>query len=393
LTNKSPIEEKSMPSANVDSAPSPLSVSEIEEAFKRLAPQLEAESLASETARRPTEALADLMRQARIPMSKVPAVMGGCELPPAQQIDFFSQISYLNPTAGWLAFNQSGVLGLLCANLPEEGVERLFSYDACPLLAAVSAPTGKSVKVEGGYRVTGRWSYASGVTCADAVFLATICTDPPAPVGVVIPTSEIELHDDWHVAALQGTGSVDVIVENVFVPDSLACSPFIQLRGGPQYTRLGYRVYVGGENFGFTLGVAQRMVDEIKWLSLTKRRALDPTPVSDRGAFQQELGRTDATLRATRAYLMDELDLALAQSGDGPLEPHALARAEAAVGWATETAIQACTRLFPYAGAGALHLSNPIQRSYRDLIGSGQHLVATNETLDAWGRTLLEQAQ
>ena len=328
-------------------------------------------------------------------MSKVPAVMGGCELTPAQQIDFFARISYLNPTAGWLAFNQSGVLGLACANLPEEGVEQLFSYDTCPLLAAVSAPTGRSKKVEGGYRVTGRWSYASGVTCADAVFLATLCSDPPGPVGVVIPTNEIELHDDWNVAALQGTGSVDVIVENVFVPDALTCSPFVQLRGGPQYTRLGYRVYVGGENFGFTLGVARRMVDEITRLSLSKKRALDPTPVSDRGAFQQELGRTDASLRAARAYLMDELDLAfdLAQKGDGPLAPHALARAEAAVSWATETAIQACTRLFPYAGAGALHLSNPIQRTYRDLIGSGQHLVATNETLDAWGRSLIEQTR
>jgi alkylation response protein AidB-like acyl-CoA dehydrogenase len=322
-------------------------------------------------------------------------VLGGCELTPAQQVDFFARISYINPTAGWLAFNQSGVLGLICASLPEEGLEKLFFFNPCPLIAAVSAPTGKSERVEGGYRVSGRWAYASGVTCADAVFLLTICSDPPAPVGVLIPTGEIEIHDDWNVAALQGTGSVDVIVEDVFVPDMLTCTPFTQVRGGPQYSRLGYQAYVGGENFGFTLGVAQRMVDEIAKLSLTKKRPLAPSPVSDRGAFQQELGRTDASLRAARAYLMDELDLAyhLAEKADGPLPAPALARAGAAVSWSTETAIQACTRLFPYAGAGALHLSNPIQRSYRDLIGSGQHLVATNEALDAWGLALLEHAQ
>jgi hypothetical protein len=49
-------------------------------------------------------------------------------------------------------------------------------------------------------------------------------------------------------------------------------------------------------------------------------------------------------------------------------------------------------RLFPYAGAGALHLSSPIQRTLRDVIGSGQHVIATNETLDAWGKALMEQA-
>ncbi|MAI78367.1 MAG: hypothetical protein CL917_05475 [Deltaproteobacteria bacterium] len=371
------------------------SVNQIYDALDQLAPQFEAEARASEIARRPTQALGELMRKARIPMSKVPTVVGGCEISPSEQIDFFARISYLNPTAGWIAFNQSGVLGLLCANLPEEGVEKLFSLNACPLVSAVSAPTGRSEKVEGGYRVSGKWAYASGIACADAVFLSTICPDPAGAVGVLIPTDQVELHDDWNVAALQGTGSVDVLVDDVFVPEAFSCSPFVQLRGGPQYTQLGYRIYVGGENFGFTLGVARRMVEEITRLSLTKKRVLDPTPVSDRGAFQQELGRTDSALRAARAYLKDELDRAfdLVQKNKGPLSPHALARAEAAVSWATETSIQACTRLFPYAGAGALNLSSPIQRSYRDLIGSGQHLVATNETLDTWGKSLLEQAQ
>ena len=78
--------------------------------------------------------------------------------------------------------------------------------------------------------------------------------------------------------------------------------PFEQLRGGAQYGKLGYRGYVGGENVGFSLGVAQRMVEEVTQLALTKKRILDPHPVGDRGAFQMELGRTDAVLRAARAF-------------------------------------------------------------------------------------------
>jgi len=370
-----------------------MSISEIYASLDALSEEFEADARESEIGRQPTQKLAGLMRQARIPLSKFPRVLGGCEISPREQVDFFARIAYRNPTAAWLGFNQSGVLGVVGAILSEEGLETIFDTDPCPLLAAVSAPTGRSRKVDGGYRVSGRWSYASGVTCADYIFVATIGEDPPAPLGVVIPTEALELHDDWHVAALQGTGSIDVVVDDVFVPEPMAASPFVQQRGGAQYLRLGYRGYVAGENFGFTLGVAQRLVDEIGQLAKTKRRVLDPHTVGERGAFQQELGRTDTVLRAGRAYLMDELDQAMqvAEETGEPLPPQQQARLEAAVSWATESAVQAGTRLFAYAGAGALHLSSPIQRTFRDLVGSGQHLVATNEAIDVWGRSLLEQ--
>jgi len=371
-----------------------MSAEQIHEAISKLAPEFEAEARKCEVERRPTEALAQLMRQTQIPMSKVPKVLGGCEISPAEQVDFFARLAYLNPTAAWIGFNYSGVAGMIGACLPEAGVEQLFGAGRSPLIAAVSAPTGKSERVEGGYTVSGAWRYASGVTCADYVFLMTICNEPLGPLGVVIPVEQVELIDDWHMAALQGTGSVDVKAEGVFVPDAMTGSPLIQVRGGSQYTRMGYRGYVGGENFGFTLGVAQRLVEETAKLAKTKKRVLDPHTVGDRGAFQQELARADVAMRSSRIYLMDELDRAeaICDESQEPLSPHDNARVEAAVGYATETTIQACTRLFPYAGAGALHLDHPIQRGLRDVIGSGQHLVATNETLDLWGKALLEAA-
>jgi len=378
----------------VQSPEEAMSIDEIYGALDTLSADFEAEARKCETERRPTEALANLMRQARTPLAKFPRVLGGCEIHPAEQVDFFSRIAYLNPTAGWLAFNQCGVLGLIGATFTEEGLEEIFAKTPCPLVAAVSAPTGRSQKVDGGYKVSGRWAYASGATCADYVLLVTICEDPPAPVAVLIPRDEIKIHDDWNVAALQGTGSVDVEVQDKFVPETMTSVPLFQKRGGAQYLKLGYRGYVGGENFGFTLGVAQRLLDEIACLAKTKKRVLDPNTVGERGAFQQALGRADATLRASRAYLQDEYrrSMAIAEQSDQPLPPGEVARLEAAVSWCTESAIQAGMNLFSFAGAGALHLSSPIQRTFRDLVGSGQHIVATNETLDTWGRALLEQA-
>ena len=363
---------------------------ELAEALEKVAPDLEALAREAEIQRRPSEELAALLKQARLTMAKVPRELGGYEISPSAQVDYFARIAYLNPTAGWLAFNQNGAAGLAGAVLPEAGVQRVFAEDS-PLFAAVSAPTGKSVAVDGGFRVSGRWAYASGVHVAQWVVLMTICENPPGPRVVVIPRASVELHDDWHVAALQGTGSVDVRVDDVFVPAEMTASVFDQQRGGVQYLKLGLRGYVGGENVGFSLGVAQRMVDEITRLAPNKKRVLAPNPVSDRGAFQAELGRTDATLRAARAYAMSEFERAIeiAERGDGPLGVHDQTRLGAAVGFATESICQAAVRLFPYAGAGALSLANPIQRCLRDLLGSGQHVVATNETLDHWGQALL----
>ncbi len=361
------------------------------ESLERIAPALEALSREAEVNRRPPEALATLLKKARAPMAKVPRSVGGYEIPPSEHVDYFARIAYLNPTAGWLSFNQNGSAGLAAATLPEAGLEKIFAEDS-PLFAAVSAPTGRTTAVKGGYTLSGRWSYASGVHVAEWVMLMTICDQPAGPRFVVVPRDAVELHDDWHVAALQGTGSVDVLVDDLFVPEEMTSTPFVQLRGGAQYLKIGYRGYVGGENVGFSLGVAQRMVDEISRIAPSKKRVLDPHAVGDRGAFQLELGRTDATLRAARAYVMTELDRAveIAERTDAVLDEAEMSRVGASIGFATESIVQAAQRLFPYAGAGALHLENPVQRTFRDLVGSGQHIVATNETLEHWGRVLMQ---
>ena len=367
-------------------------IKELYAALEKIAPELEATAREAEELRSAPKALAEALRRARVPMSKVPRELGGYELLPAEQVGFFASIAYVNPTAGWIAFNQSGAAGVIGASLCEAGLEQVFADDS-PLVAAVSAPTGRSTRADGGYRVTGSWSYASGASVSDWTLLMTIRTDPPAPLGVVVPTSALDIHDDWHVAALQGSGSVDVSLEEHFVPESLTLNPLLQLRGGKQYSSLGFKCYVAGENIGFSLGVATRLVDEIAKLARGKRRMLDANTVGDRGAFQLELGRSDLALRSARALMESDLERAmeLAESCDGPIPDRDRVRVEGALAQATESVVQAAVRLFPYAGASALHLSNPIQRALRDLIGSGQHYVTSNQQVEDWGKLLIER--
>jgi len=372
----------------------PMTVDEIYAVIDARADAFEAEALPCEQARRPTEALEALMREARIPMAKVPKAVGGCELSPMDQVDFFAKLAYVNPTASWIGFNYAGVAGLLGAVLSDEGVQALWGDGGCPLIAAVSKPGGPAKKVDGGWEISGHWQYASGVTCADYVFLFCFSDQPEGLRGALVPTDQVELVDDWHVAALKGTGSVDVKTEGLFVPDHLTATPFGQLRGGSMYTRLGLRGYIAGENVGFTLGVARRCIDEIAKLCRDKKRVLDPTTIGERGAFQHVLGRADMMLRAAHALAQSELEAAMtiANETQETIPPHAISRVDASVAKATDLAIQACHLVFPFAGAGALHESSPIQRAYRDAIGSGQHIIATNETLDLRGRAILENA-
>ena len=130
---------RAMPAPRPRFPAAPISIEAIYEDLETLAPKFEALAREAETERQPPDALAALIRKARIPMAKVPEVLGGCELSPGAQVDFFARIAYLNPTAGWLAFNQSGVLGLIGANMSEEGLDQVFAGDQCPLAAAVSA--------------------------------------------------------------------------------------------------------------------------------------------------------------------------------------------------------------------------------------------------------------
>ena len=368
--------------------PAPAEIEALYETLEAVAPDLEATAREAELQRSAPDRLAAALRAAKVPLSKAPREVGGFEISPAQQVDYFARLTYLNPTAGWIAFNQAGALAIIASKIAEAGLEKLFA-SGTPLVAAVSSPTGRSARDGNGFRATGRWQYASGVACSDYAVLITICEDPPAPLGVIVPVSELTFHDDWHVAALQGSGSIDVSLDDAFVPAEMTLDPLgPHQRGGPMFT-LGYKVFVAGENFGFSLGVAQRFLHEITEQLRHKRRVIDPGTVGARSAFQIEVARTDFVLRSTRALMLEELETAMEFVTRDGLQPEEnRLRVEGALSWATESVVQACVRLFPFAGAGALHLDNPLQRALRDLIGSGQHYVATNQQIEDWGKWL-----
>lgn len=335
-------------------------------------------------------ALVDVMRELRVPLVKVPSEIGGDELPMASQLRYFEALSYSNPTAGWTGFNHAGAAGICGAKLSDAGIEAVFGSDAVPFLGAVSAPSGTFSFVDGGIQLSGHYRYASGAAHAQWFFLAGV--ESPGDLSVrlaAVSADDVSLSDNWDVMALKGTGSVDVTLNEVFVPDHLLADPFASpLRGGPMY-KLGYQAYVAGENLGFSMGVCQRLVDEIARYASTKSRGSDGR-LADRGAFQYELGKTQLEVEAARAFGLGELAAADDQCAtNNGLSSSEEQKIVAMLAFSTESSVNAVSRLYHFAGAEAIFNSSVLQRCFRDAHGSAMHHVASNVAYDKYGQELL----
>lgn len=372
---------------------SPRELSKILEAIDAVASRLDAEAGESERLGTASPELVKVMRELRVPMIKAPVEVGGDHLHLADQFEFFSRLSYWNPTAAWTGFNHAGAAGIAGAKLDDRGVETIFAADASPFMAAVSAPSGTFEPTGGGVVLTGRWKYASGVPHSEWILLTALsATLPVEPRIAIVHSSQVAVTGDWKVMALQGTGSIDVVAEAVVVPDHLSFAPNAPIRRGSSMFALGYQGYVAPENLGFTAGVCQRFVDELVRYSQAKARGFDGR-LADRGAFRYEIGRAQLQMDAMRGYVREEFRAVDESIRAGKVPGHAVnQRLAGVIAFATETAVSAVTHLFNFAGAGALFTSNVLQRCFRDAVGSQQHLMASNVAYDRKGEEMLAAA-
>lgn len=237
------------------------------------------------------ESLVDILRALRVPLVKAPVEAGGDGLTLAEQMRYFAALSYHDSTAGWVGFNHAGAASAAAARLPDAGFEEVFGADPCPFFAAVATPGGRFRRTPHGAVVSGVWKFASGCLHADwALVVAVGDADSPGVRSVVMPMRDLRREGEWNVMALKGTGSIDLVCEDVSVPDRRLLDPTAgPLRGGPQFS-LPYMVYVAGGNLGFTLGVAERFLDEATAYARTKSRGFGGT-LGTRGAFRHETGQ------------------------------------------------------------------------------------------------------
>jgi indole-3-acetate monooxygenase len=320
---------------------------------------------------------------------KTPAELGGTPLDPLEFCDVIEELAYADASVAWAAMIGAGCCGLAGGWLP--AADRIFARGAAlPVVAGQLSPRGTGTPVAGGYAVSGRWGFSSGITHAEWLIGAFKVPDSRIIVFAV-PKSQAEVIDNWHVAGLQGTGSLDWRVESVFVPSDMtyelgAAAP----RGGPLF-RLGMPAFVSNEVPPWCAGVARRALDDMTSIACNTARFPGGPTVSERAVFHKELGRAEVRLKAARLAHRDAMARAWesAVSGPAPSEEEQIAVTSASV-FTAETCAEVASDLFRYGGGRVLSLASPMQRHLRNLLAARQHLALSEESYETAGRLRIE---
>lgn len=328
---------------------------------------------------------------------KTPAELGGTPLDPLEFSDVIEELAYADASVAWAAMIGSGCCGLAGGWLP--AADRIFAPGGpLPVVAGQLSPRGTGTPASGGYVVSGRWGFSSGITHAEwliGAFKPVCDAGAPDPRIMVftVPKSRAEVIDNWHVAGLQGTGSLDWRLESVFVPSEMTYElGSAAVRGGPLF-RLGMPAFVSNEVPPWCAGVARRALDDMTSIASRTARFPGGPAVSERAVFHKELGRAEVRLRAARLAHRDAMARAWESAVSGPAPPEAeqIAVTSASV-YEVETCFDVVSDLFRYGGGRVLSLAGPMQRHLRNLLAARQHLALSEESYETAGRFRLDAA-
>lgn len=334
------------------------------------------------------------LHEAGLFLLKSPRAAGGIEADPILQIEVIERIASIDTSAGWTAMIGSGSLAIVSAWLPDAGLGEILVDGRLPRVAGGVMPNGVATKLADGYRLSGRWQFGSGSAHAQW-FLGNgfvQSSERRLPLLFVFPRSDARVHEDsWNVRALRGTGSYDVSVTDIFVPEHRTADIFGPALRGGAFFKIAVPGFVALDHGAFALGAARRTLAEVAQLAKSKSRGyLNPTGVAARGTFQSELGRCDIALRAARSQLIDANAAAWRQVNDeGACDAGTQTALRCAAVYATEVATEVARCMFRHAGARSLFAGNVVERCQRDLTAAAQHLMVSDAAYERRGQVLL----
>ena len=291
----------------------------------------------------------------------------------------------------------AGTLSGMAAFLSDEAIDEIFVGGKAPLAAGVAAPSGEATPVEGGYRVSGRWAFASGIRHSQWVAFGAMVpaanSDSPQQIRVAVPTSQVQIHDNWHVVGLQGTGSCEFSLSDVFVPQRFTWggAEAQPLRGGPNFL-LGRPGMQTTGHSGFALGVGRRALDAVTELAQSKKRGYRGSEalVADRGWFQRFLGESDLRLRAAKALSLETIEEAWESVCQGITPPPPLQiRLRASGTYSTEESAGVVSQAFRFGGGTAMYSSHVLQKCLRDINAAAQHQMVSDRAYENHGQFIL----
>ncbi len=351
-----------------------------------------------ETARSLPRDLAESLRSTGVFALSVPRAIGGAEAHALEIMRTIEAAAAADGSTGWCVM--VGVANNVAAGyMPEEGARAVYADPTAPV-AGIAAPGGRAIPVDGGVRVSGRWSFASGITHSDWVWAGALVLENGQPrmtemgpdiLHVYIPSKDIQIHDTWHVSGLCGTGSHDFSVEDVFIPEERTFR-LLDPRGHrpePLYQMPPLHLFVF-QLVCVSLGIARAALDELTELAQTKVPTFYMSPLADRPVVQVELARAEAALRSARSFLYETVEMMWDATIEGrPISPQELALGRVACNHVVDTATRVTHTANTLAGGSAIYSTFPMQRHTRDAEAITHHFTVAPHVWEEAGRVLL----
>jgi alkylation response protein AidB-like acyl-CoA dehydrogenase len=341
----------------------------------------------SERLRTIAPAVVDEMWASGLMQSFNPVAAGGVEPSFTEMIETWIEMAWQDGSFGWIGIANLPSSFAAAAYLPDEGFAEVFTAnDNRVTLGGQFFPNGQGAAVDGGYRVTGSWSFGSGTGHSEYVCAGFFPMDDgemrwaaeglPEMLVAVIPRAYVDFKDGWHVQGLRGTGSYDYGVDDVFVPASRTFPLFSRVphRGSSPATRMGLMPVTAAGHASWALGVAKSMLDDVEELAATKFRMSDMASLASRPTFQKDLAHHVAAWRAARLLVLDAFGTAEAVvAGGDDLTPALRADMRVAAVYATDVSRQAAEWAHLAAGTTSIREGSRLERGFRDIYTGTQH--------------------
>jgi 3-hydroxy-9,10-secoandrosta-1,3,5(10)-triene-9,17-dione monooxygenase len=385
-----------------DTAPSKApAIEDLLDRAKALRPMLMERAAATEAERRVSDEVTRALVEAGLYRLGQPGRFGGYEYGPSDLLKLGFEIGRGCGSTGWCAMI-ANVNAWLASYWPLEAQQEIWGDNPDHLVTGTFVPTGRCEAADGGFRVWGRWPFASNCDNSDWLFVSALLPEvegqPPSVGWFMVPRSDLGIdQDSWHVAGMQGTGSKTLFADDpIFVPAHRVIR-FADVERGTTPGRGIAGNVMAGFNFATMgavtlvaplLGTAQAALD---WYAEAMRVKVKASlkPGAPMGVAQSP----QAQARAGEAQVRIDAAMTLLLADLVPLEARVRAGEDLAVadririrrdiGFAARAAADAVNLLFEGAGAAAGGLDAPIQRYWRDVNAAARHASLDTQAIYA----------
>jgi len=347
---------------------------------------------ASETQRHLKSEVANAFAREGLFRIAAPIDFFGSEQDPVTQIETIETIASVDGSAAWNLMIGIETFGLIAPGFTHC---RELIEDQSVIMCSSTASAGRAEKVDGGYRVTGRWGFCSGCHNSD-LFGATVFIyengerEESGHQYLVVPKAQFEILDTWHTSGLCGSGSHDVLLEDVFVPEERLVAPLGKVQHQSALLRMPFRSRLCYNKVAIAFGLARSALDSFVELAEGKVPRFTSKSLKNRGWAQRAIAESEVRVRSARALVIELVESLWEKARlDQPVSDKEAAIFQLACSDAVRGCIASVNQLVEAAGTTANQKGHPLERTARDIQVVGQHQTVAPHHIEDAGRVLL----